>query len=253
MAGTTILIDPMFGSDAAPTAPFSVRRFSKRTLPILDELPSVDLVLLTHDHCDHLDFASIKKLRKKTSHFFVALGVARHLVHWGIDAACITEFDWWDTKPFGGLSVTFTPTRHFSGRGLTDRAKSLWGGWALQSKRENIYFSGDSGYGPHFKEVGRKLGPFDFGMMECGQYNENWHQIHMFPEESVQAALDAKVEKAMPVHWGGFALAQHSWKEPVQRFRAEATAKGLNISTPGLGELFEIGENRVSTWWDKSE
>ena len=250
MANTTILIDPMFGSDAAPTAPFSVRRFSKHTLNILDEVPPIDLVLLTHDHYDHLDLASIKKLRQKTGHFFVALGVARHLINWGIDPSKITEFDWWNTHLFGNLSITFTPTRHFSGRGLTDRAKSLWGGWVLKTEKESIYFSGDSGYGPHFKEVGKKLGPFDFGLMECGQYNENWHQIHMFPEESVQAALDAKVAKAMPVHWGGFALAQHSWKEPVQRFVREAAIKRLQILTPRVGELVTLADKTSISWWN---
>jgi L-ascorbate metabolism protein UlaG (beta-lactamase superfamily) len=245
----TILIDPMFGSNAAPIAPFSVQRFSQNTLELNDEFPEIDLVLISHDHYDHLDYDSIQKLKSKTKHFYVALGVKRHLVSWGIPENTITEFDWWDENPFDGIQITFTPTRHFSGRGLTDRAKSLWGGWALKTAKENIWFSGDSGYGEHFKEIGKRLGPFDFAFMECGQYNENWHQIHMYPEESVQAAIDAKVKNMMPVHWAGFALAQHTWTEPVERFTQEATAKKLNYCLPKIGQLFDSNHSITARWW----
>ncbi|MDW7690862.1 MBL fold metallo-hydrolase [Flammeovirgaceae bacterium SG7u.111] len=249
VSGKTLLIDPMLGGDAAPIAPFPSKRFSENTLDIIEDFPEIDLVLLTHDHYDHLDYASILKLKGKTKQYFVAMGVKRHLVKWGISPDTITEFDWWDNDTLDDISITFTPTRHFSGRGLTDRAKSLWGGWAFKTEKENIYFSGDSGYGEHFKEVGEKLGPFDFGFMECGQYNENWHQIHMYPEESIQAALEAKVKKALPVHWAGFTLAQHSWKEPVERFVVEAQKQKLEISTPQLGSLFSRSDKQNLEWW----
>jgi L-ascorbate metabolism protein UlaG (beta-lactamase superfamily) len=196
-----------------------------------------------------LDYDSIQKLRNKTKQFYVALGVKRHLVSWGIPENTITEFDWWDENPFGGIQITFTPTRHFSGRGLTDRAKSLWGGWALKTANENIWFSGDSGYGEHFKEVGTRLGPFDFAFMECGQYNENWHQIHMYPEESIQASIDANVKNMMPVHWAGFALAQHTWTEPVDRFIQEAKSKNQNYCLPKIGELFDSNYSVIDSWW----
>jgi L-ascorbate metabolism protein UlaG (beta-lactamase superfamily) len=156
-------------------------------------------------------------------------------------------------QSFEDISITFTPSRHFSGRGLTDRAKSLWGGWVFKTATENIYWSGDGGYGDHFKEVGEKLGPFDFGMMECGQYNENWHQIHMYPEEAVQAALDAGVKKAMPVHCAGFALAQHRWKDPFERFVDAAAAKNLNILTPQIGKQFTYTDNCSSRWWEEMD
>ncbi|HEX5169173.1 MAG TPA: MBL fold metallo-hydrolase [Cyclobacteriaceae bacterium] len=250
---TTLLIDPMLGPDAAPTAPFKIRRFSPHTLDIIDDLPPIDLVLLTHDHYDHLDLASMRKLKSKAQHYFVALGVARHLISWGIDDKLITEFDWWQQREFNDIAITFTPGRHFSGRGLSDRFKSLWGGWVFETKAENVYFSGDSGYGKHFKEVGKRLGPFDFGMVECGQYNENWHQIHMYPEESVQAALDARVEKAMAVHWGAFALAQHHWKDPITRFVTEAAKSNKSILTPQPGELFSISKTITSDWWNAFE
>ena len=178
--GKMILIDPMMGPNASPIAPFKgTRRFSKDTLNILDELPEIDVMLLTHDHYDHLDLASVKRLKNKVKNYWVALGSKRHFVKWGVDSEKIKEFDWWDNSSIDGVEITYTPTRHFAGRGLSDRNKCLWGGWAIKSSSENLYFSGDGGFGDHFKDIGEKLGPFDFGFMECGQYNERWHQIHM--------------------------------------------------------------------------
>lgn len=245
-----ILIDPMLGNNAAPIAPFSVDRFSNNTLNLVDDFPEIDLLLLTHDHYDHLDYDSIQKLKSKVKKYYVALGVARHLIKWGISENDITEYDWWHSHLFEDIRITFTPTRHFSGRGLRDRAKSLWGGWVFKSDTENIWFSGDGGYGNHFTTIGQKLGPFDFAFMECGQYNGNWHQIHLYPEESVQAAIDAKAHKIMPVHWAGFSLAQHPWTEPVERFAAECTMRKINYVTPQLGNPFSI--NSISNnihWW----
>jgi L-ascorbate metabolism protein UlaG (beta-lactamase superfamily) len=249
MNGKTILIDPMFGPNASPIAPFSVKRFSKDTLDIIDQLPPIDLMLLTHDHYDHLDLASIERLKSRVARYFVALGTGRHLVRWGIEPGLIREFDWWDQVNHEGIGIHFTPTRHFSGRGLRDRQKSLWGGWVLKTPQESIYFSGDSGYGSHFLEVGRRLGPFDIGFMECGQYNENWHQIHMFPEEGVRSALESSVKKAMPVHWGAFSLALHGWKDPVDRFVREAQAQGLPLLHPALGEITSIYDQQGPQWW----
>ena len=249
VSGLTILIDPMFGPNAAPISPFPVKRFSENTLDIIDDLPNIDIVLLTHDHYDHLDYQSIQKLIPKVKHYYTAIGVSRHLLKWGIKKDQITEFDWWDNKIIDSLNITFTPTRHFSGRGLKDRAKSLWGGWALKSETKNIWFSGDGGYGNHFKEVGDKLGPFDFGFMECGQYNENWHQIHMFPKESIQAAIDAKVNSIMPVHWGAFSLAQHSWKEHVEEFIKESNNKNLHYIVPSKGEIIDLNKVYDTKYW----
>lgn len=245
----TILIDPMFGPDAAPIAPFKIKRFSSNTLDIIDGFPEIDLVLISHDHYDHLDLDSILKLKSKTKQFYVALGVKRHLVSWGVAEDKITEFSWWEESIFEDIKITFTPTRHFSGRGLTDRAKSLWGGWTFGTEKENIWFSGDSGYGKHFKEIGSRLGPFDFAFMECGQYNENWHQIHMYPEESVLASIDAKVQNMMPVHWSGFALAQHAWQEPVERFVKEAESENRHFIVPRIGQLFNSKSKNHSKWW----
>lgn len=248
--GKTLLIDPMLGGNASPIAPFATKRFSENSLDVIDAFPEIDLVLITHDHYDHLDYASIRRLRSKVKQYYVALGVGRHLEEWGIDSEQITEFDWWESQLFSNIQITFTPSRHFSGRGLTDRAKSLWGGWTFKTATENIYFSGDGGYGEHFKEVGAKLGPFDFGWMECGQYNKNWHQIHMYPEESVQAALDAGVRRAMPVHWGGFALALHDWDDSVIRFVEEANKLEVPLTLPKIGELVVDSNGSFDRWWE---
>ncbi|MEW7290681.1 MBL fold metallo-hydrolase [Aquimarina sp. 2304DJ70-9] len=246
----TILIDPMLGPNAAPISPMPVKRFSENTLDIIDDLPNIDLLLLTHDHYDHLDYESIKRLKNKVNQYYVALGTARHLEKWGITTTKIQEFDWWDTANYEDIEITFTPTRHFSGRGLTDRAKSLWGGWALRTSSENILFSGDSGYGNHFKSIGDKLGPFDFALMECGQYNENWHQIHMYPEESVQAAIEVNAKLITAVHWAGFALAQHHWTDPVERFVTEAKTQKIEYIIPRLGEIFTANQNlKQDPWW----
>ena len=250
MNGKTILIDPMLGDDTTPIAPFASKRFSKNTLSLIDDFPTIDLIVLTHDHYDHLDYDSIQKLKSKTKQFFVALGVKRHLVRWGVAAELITEFDWWEQAVFNGISITFTPTRHFSGRGLGDRFRGLWGGWAFKTATENIWFSGDGGYGQHFKEIGKRLGAFDFAFMECGQYNDDWHNIHLFPEESVQAAIDAKAQKVMPVHWAGFALSyQHTWTEPAEEFVAACLHKNLSFGTPKIGALFTVESITNEKWW----
>jgi len=245
-----ILIDPMLGGDTTPIAPIATKRFSENSLSVIDDFPEIDLVLLTHDHYDHLDFASIQKLKNKVKKYWVALGLKRHLVSWGIQSDWITEFDWWDSKILEDITITYTPTRHFSGRGLTDAQKCLWGGWALKTETESIWFSGDGGYGNHFKTIGEKLGPFDFGFMESGQYNYDWHQIHLFPHESVQAAIDANVKKVMPVHWGGFALSyQHTWREPVEDFVKAATDNDLEFLTPKLGQIFDSNSKFQEHWW----
>jgi L-ascorbate metabolism protein UlaG (beta-lactamase superfamily) len=252
MDGMNILIDPMLGPDASPIAPISTKRFSPNSLDVIDNLPNIDLVLMTHDHYDHLDLASIKKLMPRVDSWIVGLGISRHLEKWGVSAKNITELDWWDATELKGIQFTYTPSRHFSGRGVTDRAKSLWGGWAIKGMEKKIYWSGDGGYGPHFKEIGEKLGPFHWGFMECGQYNENWHAIHMYPEESVQAAIDAKVNITTPVHWGAFSLALHHWKEPVERYMAQAERLEVQVRTPRIGEIMKLNDkNETYSWWNE--
>jgi len=246
----TILIDPMLGSDTTPIAPVANPRFSKDTLPLIDDFPSIDLVCITHDHYDHLDYDSIRKLIPKTNQYFVALGVKRHLTAWGVHPDKVTEFEWYDSHTCGSVQITFTPTRHFSGRGLRDRMMTLWGGWLIQSPQEKIWFSGDGGYGKHFSEIGQRLGPFDFAFMECGQYNDDWRPVHLFPDESIQAALDAAAQKVMPVHWGGFDLSyQHNWHQPPEEFVKHALTANLDFALPRIGEIFTVDSILEEEWW----
>ncbi|WP_028375288.1 MBL fold metallo-hydrolase [Leeuwenhoekiella sp. MAR_2009_132] len=246
----TLLIDPMLGPDSSPISPAKTRRFSANPLDLIDDFPEIDLMLLTHDHYDHLDLASIRKLIPKIKSYYVALGCGRHLEAWGVPNHKITEFDWWDVSIFSGIKITFTPSRHFSGRGLRDRAKSLWGGWVFKTATQNLFHSGDGGFGAHFKDIGEKLGPFDFGFIECGQYGEKWSQIHMFPRESVIAAIDAKVKIATPYHWAGFKLAFHSWTEPADLFVRYAIENNLNYTLPRLGQLMHLNNTcQTHMWW----
>ncbi|WP_227014091.1 MBL fold metallo-hydrolase [Paenibacillus psychroresistens] len=249
--GLTLLLDPMFGRSPSPFPIFGPKRYSTK-LPIeIEELPTIDAVIFSHDHYDHLDYGTIRKLKAKVKQFIVPLGVAGHLVRWGVDPQIIQEHDWWDEFTFRGLTLASTPARHFSGRGLGGRDTSLWCSWVILSEDTRIFFSGDSGYGPHFKEIGSKYGPFDLTLMECGQYNERWAGIHMMPEETVQAHLDVQGKLMIPIHWGAFSLALHSWSDPVERAVKAAKQLGSAIATPRIGETVSIGAAVYpnSTWW----
>jgi len=251
--GNKILIDPMLGQVPAPHPWLGNARFIK-DLPIaIEQIPYIDAVIISHDHYDHLDYGSIQKLKNKVMHFYVPLGVGAHLKAWGIEETRIHELNWWDETKFNDLLLAFVPARHFSGRGVTDRMATLWGSWVIKSTNHNIYFSGDGGYADHFKEIGDKYGPFDFAMMECGQYNENWSQIHMMPEETAQAAVDVKAKLMMPIHWAGFTLSLHSWTDPVERVVKKANELGMPITTPKIGESIIIGnyDYPMEEWWVK--
>lgn len=249
--GKTILIDPMFGPDAAPIAPFKIKRFNEVSTDLIADLPEIDLLIMSHDHYDHLDLKSMEVLAPKVKNYFTALGVSRHLTAWGIAEEKIQEFDWWQTKIYEGIEITFTPTRHFSGRGIRDRFKGLWGGWIFKTESENIWFSGDGGYGNHFKEVGAKFGPFDLAFMECGQFNKLWRPIHLFPDECIQAATEAKANLVMPVHWGSFTLSDHHWTASVEEFVEESKSASIPYLTPKIGVQFSIEDasDHRDSWW----
>jgi L-ascorbate metabolism protein UlaG (beta-lactamase superfamily) len=251
MEQRNILIDPMFGKVPAPHPFLGTDRFSKELPIAIEQLPRIDAVLLSHDHYDHLDYGSIQKLKDKVKLFYTPLGVGAHLQKWGIAKERIVELDWWEEATFGELVFSCTPAQHFSGRGLGDRGSTLWSSWVIRSATENIFFSGDSGYGPHFKEIGEAYGPFDLALMECGQYNEMWHQIHMYPEETARAALDVGAKKVVPIHWGAFKLAMHSWNDPILRLSKSADSLGIDLLVPKIGETITLGnpQQRPTTWW----
>ena len=251
--GYNILIDPMFGKVPAPHPWLGDKRFSKQ-LPIeIEQLPRIDAVLISHDHYDHLDYRSIKRLKDKVGKFYVPLGVGVHLEQWGVPKASILELDWWEEVSFNDLLFVCTPAQHFSGRKLDTRQSTLWSSWVIKSVSESIYFSGDGGYAEHFTEIGKKYGPFDFAMLECGQYNELWSDIHMFPEETAQAAVDLKAKVFMPIHWGAFKLALHSWTDPVERVSKKAEALQVSMVTPEIGAPIELDsmDEAISFWWRK--
>ena len=251
LEGMNIFIDPMLGNVPAPHPFLGSKRFQKE-LPIsIDSLPKIDVVLISHDHYDHLDYGSIVKLKDKVTHFYVPLGIKAHLVSWGVNEEKITEFDWWESINYNGIEFVSTPARHFSGRGVTNRNSTLWCSWVLKSENSSIFFSGDSGYGKHFKEIGEKCGPFDFAMVECGQYNEQWSQIHMTPEETIQASIDVKSNLMMPIHWGTFKLALHSWDDPIIRASAKAKELNVKITTPKVGESIILKQDNFPSnkWW----
>ena len=249
--GKTILLDPMFGDSPSPVSFLGSKRYSKELPLEIEKIPEIDLVIFSHDHYDHLDYGSVLKLKDKVLMWYVPLGLGNHLKKWGVPAENIRELDWWEESSYKDLNLACTPARHFSGRGLTDRWSTLWSSWVIQGDSTNIYFSGDSGYGPHFKEIGDKYGPFDLAMMECGQYNERWSNIHMMPEETIQAGLDVKSEKLMPIHWGAFTLALHPWKDPVERATKEAQRVNLPFITPKIGHTIDIhtAQPEANRWW----
>lgn len=253
MDGKNILLDPMFGDVPAPHPWLGQKRYSS-TLPIsIEKMPKIDAVIISHDHYDHLDYGSIEKLKGKTDRFFVPYGVAAHFIEWGIEESRIVEMNWWEDKDWNDLKISLVPSRHFSGRGIADRNSTLWGAWVIEGQSKKIFFSGDGGYGAHFKEIGEKYGPFDLGLMECGQYNEKWDQIHMMPEQSAQAGLDIKAKVIMPIHWGAFTLALHSWTDPVERITKKAKELGIPVITPIMGD--QVNLNKLystaysNPWW----
>jgi L-ascorbate metabolism protein UlaG (beta-lactamase superfamily) len=247
-----ILVDPMLGPIASPVPLAGPKRFSEDLLHIIDNMPPIDAVFITHDHYDHLDYPSIQKLESKVGHFFVPYGVSAHLIRWGVAKEKITELNWWDETEFQGLTVALTPSRHFSGRGPFNRDSTLWGGWVILGKDTRFYTSGDGGYDAHFKEVGEKYGPFDITLLDGGQYDSRWSWAHMTPEEAVQAHLDANGKNMMLMHWGAFTLAYHGWAEPVERALIEAERVDVNLIAPKIGATVPLGGEisvPVSSWW----
>lgn len=248
--GKKILVDPVLSGAASPVS-FTTPSFKGSDIYKAEELPETDILFLSHDHWDHLDYDTILKINKKVKTIITSLGVGAHLEHWGIEPGKIIETNWGDVTELGnGFTVTTEPARHFSGRAFK-RAQTAWSSFVLKTPSMNLYLGGDSGYDDHFVKIGEKHGPFDLAILECGQYNASWKYIHMMPEETVQAAIDLKAKKLFPVHWGKFALAMHDWDEPIKRVQVAAIHAGMPLVTPLIGEKVKIKEQQsFSNWWE---
>jgi L-ascorbate metabolism protein UlaG (beta-lactamase superfamily) len=247
--GYKILIDPVFEKRVSIFGP---TRFNGEVPLDIHQLPSIDAVIVSHDHYDHLNKYSVQYLNEKTKKFIVPLGVGARIADWGVPQNKIVEMDWWEKYPFDHeLRVISTPAQHFSGRGLFDKNKTLWSSWVIMTPFHRLFFSGDSGYFDGFKKIGDKYGPFDMTFIECGAYNKSWAQVHLFPEETVQAHLDLKGVVLHPIHWATFNLALHSWYDPMVRLTAAAESRNVKYATPIVGETTLYGKTIPTTkWWE---
>ncbi|WP_263262917.1 MBL fold metallo-hydrolase [Pseudomonas sp. RIT-PI-S] len=248
-SGQFYLTDPVFSERASPVQWAGPRRFHAPPLD-LAELPALAAVIISHNHYDHLDHASVMALAATTEHFLAPLGVGDTLVQWGIPAAKVRQLDWWQETELAGIRFAATPAQHFSGRGLFDSNQTLWASWVMIAPGWRLFFSGDSGYFDGFKRIGERYGPFDLAMVETGAYNVAWPSVHMQPEESLKACQDVKGRWMLPIHNGTFDLSIHAWQEPFERITRLAEAAGMPLATPRLGERLDLLQpQRGTPWW----
>lgn len=244
-----ILVDPVFSERTSPVQYAGTKAFTGSNVYAPDDMPDIDIMVITHDHYDHLDFETIRKIKERVGMFVTSLGVGSHLEYWGVPADKIKELDWGENAAFGQVKFTAAPARHFSGRGFK-RNQTLWSSFIFETEGYKIYIGGDSGYDKHFATIGEEFGPFDLAILENGQYNKFWANIHMMPEETVQAAADLKAKTLFPVHWGKFALATHPWDESIQRLLVKANELHIPVVAPRIGERVDLDRIQpVSYWW----
>jgi L-ascorbate metabolism protein UlaG (beta-lactamase superfamily) len=246
--GYRVLVDPVWGERASPFSWIGPKRFHRPPLALKD-LPKLDAIVISHDHYDHLDYPTILELAKTDVKFIMPLGVGSHLEYWGVPAERIVELEWWDAHQVGDLKLVATPARHFSGRSLT-RNKTLWAGWAFVGAEHRIWYSGDTAMFDGIQEIGDRLGPFDVTIIETGAYNQRWADVHLGPEQAVQAHRMAGGKLMIPVHWGTFELALHSWTAPIERTVEAAKKCGIEVASPQPGGSVVPGSGQVfARWW----
>ena len=249
--GARVLTDPVWGPRASPTRFAGPRRF--QPVPVaMSELPPLDAVLISHDHYDHLDFTTMRLLRRMTVPIVTSLGVGAHLEAFGIAPQRIVELDWWESHrlPGSDLTLTATPAQHFSGRGLKDGNRTLWSSWVISGDRHRVFFSGDTGLTQEYRETRERLGPFDLVMLEVGAFHPAWGNIHLGPENALAAHALLGGGPLLPIHWGTFNLALHAWDEPVETLLRLAPASNARLLLPRLGAAIEPGhDHRLETWW----
>ena len=246
--GTRFLTDPVIGR-ASFVSFAGPERFFPYPLPI-EKMPPLDGVIISHDHYDHLDELAMRKFAGSAVPFYCSLGVGAHLEKWGISRTRITEMDWTHTVSAGNdHTITATPARHFSGRGITNRNQTLWSSFVLRGSRHNVFFGADSGWFPGFKDIGDHFGPFDLTMLEVGASDPMWADIHMGPDHATNAHLALKGKVMMPIHWGTFNLALHSWRAPVEETLAHAARKKIELFIPKPGAVTDFSGPYNSHWW----
>lgn len=250
IAGKRVLVDPVLSGAASPLS-FTTKAFPGTDVYELADIPELDYLLITHDHWDHMDHATLVALEKRTTQVITGLGNGAHLEHWGYPTHKIVELDWNEKKQLGQeLDIVALPARHFSGRGLK-RNGHLWVSFALISPQSKVFIGGDSGYDTHFDQIGAQYGAFDLAILECGQYDKNWKYIHMHPAEVLQAAKELKAKQLLPVHWGKFQLGNHAWDESVNTLLALHTPQHPPITTPMIGAVISIHAPAVTErWWE---
>lgn len=251
--GKKFLIDPVLGGYASPLKLYN-KSYKGSDAYKPEDMPNIDYLFISHDHYDHLDYDTVTKLRDKVKKVITGLGTGAHFEDWGYESEAVIERDWNDKEVIAeGFEVIFTPARHRSGRGLKSN-QSLWGSFVIKSPSMRLYYSGDSGYGGHFKAIGREYGPFDLAIMEGGQYSKYWRSSHMMPKEVVKASEELKAKKFITGHWAMFTLALHDWDEPIRRILEESQKKGLPLLYPKIGEKLDIKEGKTTDkWWEKVE
>ena len=251
MDGVRVLTDPVWGQRASPSRLIGPKRF--QPVPIaLRALPPIDLVLISHDHYDHLDYPTLRELAKWDVPFVTSLGVGAHLEAWGVAPERITELEWWQTYhlPQSDLTITAAPSQHFSGRSLKDRNATLWSSFALRSSKHAVFFSGDTGLTTEYLHIRERFGPFDLVMLEVGAYHPSWGHIHLGPENALEALALLGGGAFLPVHWGTFSLAMHAWDQPPETLLTLAPQRGVQLVMPRLGEPAEPSQvESVTPWW----
>jgi L-ascorbate metabolism protein UlaG (beta-lactamase superfamily) len=251
IGGLRILTDPVWGPRASPFGFLGPRRFQPVPVP-LARMPRFDVVVISHDHYDHLDYPTIRALAAIDVPFVTSLGVGAHLEAWGIAPERITELDWWETHPVprSGVSVTAAPSQHFSGRTLKSRNTTLWSSLVIRSDRHAVFFSGDTGLTTQYAQIRERLGPFDLVMLEVGAFHPAWGDIHLGPENALKAFSLLGGGVLLPVHWGTFSLAMHAWDQPAETLHALGTGSGVQLLMPRLGEPVEPGAApQLEPWW----
>ena len=249
--GKKILVDPVFSGNASPI-PGTMKAFEGTDRYTVDDLPEIDILLISHDHYDHLDYTTVRELKNKTHTVICGLGVGSHFERWGYTPDQIQEQDWNQTVLVDStLKIHTLTARHYSGRGF-QRKNTLWASYLLETPQLKIYVGGDSGYGPHFSEIGDTFGVIDLAILDNGQYNEAWREIHTHPEEVIQTATDLKAKRLFPVHSSKFPLAMHPWDEPLRRIKALAEQHSISLVTPIIGELVHLddSEQKFTAWWE---